>query len=268
MPKPPQKRELSSDEIWDLIKPRIEEYLKVGKVFLYITAGVVSALFAGFSFFVGALLKSEDFRNTLVTSIVSLDKLLTSNKDKTVFYDQINEYFKTKNLVTVFDDPSINIPLKARAKGYLDDSFAATLQKLVINNSFSTSFQLSDARRTYNMRFLKPEGGTTNIECGALYSSPAAKRNVYTFLNDDIAQYPVATYPEDRARSGAYQGGVKISLTEPNKKYFTKIAPDQDTSNMAISFSIDDDKAFEGIITLDCMVTVTGSARLALAKGG
>jgi hypothetical protein len=267
MPKPPQKKAsaLSSDDLWDLLKPRIDDYWRVGKFFLWVLVGIVSALLGGFTFLAGALLKSDNFRDTLVASIVSLDKLLTHSKDKTVFYDQINEYFKTKNLVTVFDDPAINIPLKIRAQGYLTESFSATLRNLVINNSFSTSFQLSDTRRTYNMRFLKPEGSVANIECGTVYTTSAARRNVHTTLNGEIPHNTVAPFPEDRVKSGSsYQGGVKIPLNEPNSKYFTK--PSSDPDSMAIGFAVEADQPFEGTIFLDCTVAVTGSARLAQVK--
>jgi hypothetical protein len=271
MTKPPQRKprrnrpragsetpKLSSDEVWNLIKPRIDEYWRFGKFFLVITAGIVGLLFTGFSGLVVALLKTEKFRDELVTSVVSLDTLLKGRDDD--FFGHIDKYFLAQNPLKAFDNPKID-PLKLKAAGFLQDSF---IKSGVVSYAFSTSFELKDGPgKTRKIRFLKPEGSRALVECYATYSDPTARKIVYVVMNDYQQVGEITPRSEDAFQPdlpAGVQGIGRVPLEKSNAKYFldkTKEGPSQ-----SMAFNVDDKAAFSGTIYIDCVVTVSVHASL------
>jgi len=253
--------ELTTEKIWTLIQPKIDEYWKIAKIFFWVLLGILTPVVSLISYVAVSLFQSESFRDHLVYSYIKVDKLL-GEQNKAVFHKQLDEYLKTDNPAKIFDDTK-EIPLRVKAAGYVngqfEKSFTDSFKNLVLAYSFSTSFQLSDTKRDHNLRILKPEGSKAKIECFSTYTNQKQKRNINVEVNNYKDDFPpIAPVPESAKRRQGYHGRGTIDLSGKNASYFE--AGRQVEPVQVITFKVDESEAFEGTIYVDCTVQVAGPA--------
>ena len=132
----------------------------------------------------------------------------------------------------------------------------SAVTNVVVAYSFSTTFVLSDAKKSYELRFIKPEGSSAEVECLSVYSIDTAKKYVHATLNN-LEHESMIVAP----KAGASYGKGRVAMERSNGEYF----PDQSKvgAKHSLNFVVNDDRPFDGSIELGCTVTVTGPARLA-----
>jgi hypothetical protein len=245
--------ELTSEEVKKLIDARIDEYWRIAKLVFWIVGAMVALFFSAIS----SLFLVNGVKDAVVASLVKVDKLF-DEPGRTFLNGEIDKYFRSERPALVFDTGS-TAPLKLKATEAFNERFSDNL-KLTVSNivaaySFSTSFQLSDELRDHNLRFLKQEGSTAEIDCIAVYSQSDAKKNVNMTLNNFLDQGAVVPKPNSA------QGRGHVKLAGDNAQYF----PDKSKINITQSmiFVVDADSSFQGSIWVDCTVMVIGPARLA-----
>ncbi len=243
---------LTSEDVWKLIQPKIDEYWGIAKFVFWILVTVVM-------FFVGTivgLLSVDAVRDTIIVSLIKIDKLFSDEKGKAFLTGELDRYLGSEKPTIVLFGNAANVPLKAKAIGAFDERFSAKLNSalndVVVTYSFSTSFQLSDAKRSQSLRFLKPEGNMAEGDCLSVYD-PDARKNVNITLNDfkDLG----AVIPKERSA----QGRGHFDVVKSNAKNFQDIT--KVNASQTVTFAVDADKPFEGTISIDCTITVSGPAR-------
>jgi hypothetical protein len=244
---------LTSEEVWKLIEPKINEYWRFAKFVLFFIGAVVPFFFG----IIIALLKIEPVKDAIVLSLIKVDKLFDEDGKK-FLNKQVDSYFRSEQPTFIFD-PGASIPLKVKAIGVFDQRFAEHLKSAISNVIFtysvSAGFDLSDSKKSDKFRFLKPEGSTADADCSSVYTTADARKNVQITLNDFTEQGVVTPKPKSS------QGQGRVHLEKENAQYFQDKNKVEDIQTL--TFVVDADTPFEGSIVVDCTVKITGPARLA-----
>ena len=172
---------LSSDDVWKLIEPKINEYWRIGKTVAWLLTAVVGGLVTFFVGIVISVLKIDAVKEGLVKSVVTINGIF-DDKGKEFLHSQIDEYFQSEQLALKFDSAPA-WPLRSKAMAAVGSIFEQSVNSILVTYSFSTGFILSDSQRSHNLRILKPEGNTADIECAATYPDASAKKIVNVLLN-------------------------------------------------------------------------------------
>jgi hypothetical protein len=242
-----QTEKLTSEAVWKLVEPKINEYWRIAKFVFWIVFGVVALCFS----LILAFLSSDHVREGIVRAMIKADKLLDNDEGKGFLQREFRNYFLSDHPSEVFD--ARNFPLKTKAMGAVNDQFSKNVQSVFATYSFSTSFTLSDDEKSHNLRFYKPDGSTADVECWATYvgwDANVPKRNVLIKMNDEA----VGVVPKPKTGHNREKG--RFSLTADNAYYFNDISKKDDKHDMV--FAVDDETPFSGKVSLDCTIKVSG----------
>jgi hypothetical protein len=253
----PTPENLSSEAVWKLIEPRINEYWHIAKFVFWVVVATIGTLVVFFVGIILALLKTDAVKDALVMSVIKVDKLFDDN-GKAFLNNEIDKYFRSSRPTLAFEE---NAPVKEKALKVFHDQFRSAVTNVVVAYSFSTTFVLSDAKKSYELRFIKPDGSSAEVECLSVYSTDTAKKYVHATLNNLDYHEPMIVAPK-----GVSYGRGRLTMEKSNNEYF----PDRSkvSAKHSLNFVVDDDRPFDGSIELGCTVTVTGPARLAQQTGG
>jgi hypothetical protein len=252
---------ITSDEVWDLIEPKIGEYWRIAKCVAWILFAVVGTIVGVFSAAIWGLLTNEAIRHAAVRSVINVETLLDDKGGMKALEGHIEDYLKSERLTTLFN-PDKTFPSKIKAIQAVDQRFAQEINEVLVTYSFSTAFLMNDVMKQHKLRILKPDRSTAQIDCSAIYVGANAKRNVQILANNWVDLGAIIPYgPHDLDKPN--QGRASISMDKDNAVYFQY--PKDASQMQTITFSADDSPPIKGNISVDCWITVT--VHLQLPKG-
>ncbi|MEA2895472.1 MAG: hypothetical protein QOJ84_1087 [Bradyrhizobium sp.] len=226
--KPPTSKrkatELSSDDIWKLVKDRVSEHFLVLR-WVTIGVGVVVSVFVGA---LVALFAVEEIRTAIVKRwVVDVDA-------------KIDRFFE--------EHRSRLFALEKQIEAYLEK---------VVAYSYSTDFQLSGTSgpKYHNLPFYKTNRDSADLRCRAFYPVTLVKNRILLTFN---GQAKTPYYIE--RRSDANVVDVQFVLPKDNSTLFD--LGTSPSANQNISFTIDRSIPYEGIISIRCTMQIIGPARL------
>ena len=218
-------KEFSSEAVWNLVKDRIGEHLKVFKWITIAIGSIVSCLVAALV----ALLSVQEIRDFVVKRwIVDVDQ-------------KINRFM---------DDHRAQLfALETQIDNYMNK---------VVAYSYSASFQLSgnSGPKYYILPFYNTNKDSGKLICDATYSSSKIKNKVLLQVNNRRTVFGEIS-PDISSNSGHGD----YLLPKENSQLFADTT--EPKSDQTIAFTVDRTTPFDGTIYVRCTILIIGPAKLA-----
>jgi hypothetical protein len=192
-------------------------------------------------------------RSSRATQVVDdeMRKYLSDESGNKILENEIDRYLHTTKAASIVDN-EFEEYLKSESKGQaFDTRFALDLNNVmskVIAYSYSIAFAISEDKKSYNLRYIKPDGNKGMIECNAIYPNNSVRNAVYFVLNFEANPAgQIVPKPHSHLGSGVIHLPEKSS--DPNTN---------SSANQNATIYVDDATPFQGSIWLECTVTIFG----------
>jgi hypothetical protein len=220
---PVPAQDWTSDAIWELVKERLSEHLKVLRIVCIGLGAVASILLGG----IVALLALPDVRDPLVRRwIVDVDAKITAQGIK---IDALEQHIDR----------------------YMDR---------IVSYSYSSDFQLSGnsgaGKRYYNMPFYKTSNDRGKLRCKAIYPNNRIKNPILINFNAQRKpRHAIAPPPEQNVAN------IDLELPKGDADLFDPMISPNVYQN--IEFTLDSSEPFDHAVSVNCTILIIGPTRFA-----